>query len=80
MYEDDVVVLEIQPGTRAQDEEGQINETEAVGYIKGEPNLCFVPFTKYSYNNSFTHNMIQKRNCSRMGPPMILFYSHCMSL
>ena len=38
VYEDDVVVLEIQPDTRAHDEEGQRKETAVFGYIRGENN------------------------------------------
>ena len=42
MYEDDVVVLELQPDARTQDEEGQRKETVVLGYIKGEH--CFLAF------------------------------------
>ena len=41
VYEDDVVVLELQPDIRTRDEVVQRKETVVLGYIKGEHNFMF---------------------------------------
>ena len=46
VYEDDVVVLELQPDARARDEEGQRKETAVVGSIKGECHFLFLRLNK----------------------------------
>lgn len=54
VYEDDIVVLDLQPDAKARDEKGQRQETAVVGHMKGEYKFVSLRSNKDIYNYSTT--------------------------